>query len=125
MKKPGSVEEYIESFPKEVQKTLKQMRSAVKKAAPKAEEKISYGMPYYSLNGRLVYFAGYKRHIGFYPMPGAIAAFKKEIAKYKWAKGSVQFLLDKPLPISLITKMIKFRVKENEAKIKLKIKAGG
>ena len=103
MKKPDSVEEYIESFPKQVQKILKQVRATIKKAAPKAEEKISYGMPYYSLNGRLAYFAGYKRHIGFYPMPGAIAAFKKEITKYKWAKGSVQFPLDKPLPVSLIT----------------------
>ena len=116
IKNPARVkdtDEYISSFPKETQKLLKQLRTAIRKAAPAAEEGISYNMPYYKLHGRLVYFAGYEHHIGFYPMAAGIEQFKKEIAAYKWAKGSVQFPLDKPLPLDLVTRIVTFRVKEN------------
>ena len=113
MKKPETVEEYIAGFPKPVREKLEKMRNIIKKNAPKAEEVISYGMPGYKLHGVLVYFAGYEKHIGFYPMPSALLSFKDEIAGYKNAKGSVQFPLDKPLPVTLVTQMVKFRVAEN------------
>ncbi len=116
---PENVDEYINSFPKETQKYLKQMRAAIKKAAPKAEEGIGYKMPAYKLNDRpLVYFAGYAKHIGFYATPTGHKEFKKELSVYKEGKGSVQFPLDEPLPIALITKIVKFRVQENLAKAK-------
>ncbi len=116
---PENVDEYISSFPKETQKYLKQMRAAIKKAAPKAEEGIGYKMPSYKLNSRpLVYFAGYAKHIGFYATPTGHKEFKKELSVYKEGKGSVQFPLDEPLPIALITKIVKFRVQENLAKAK-------
>lgn len=114
--KISSVEAYIKGFPPSTRKMLEQVRSIILKHAPKAEEAISYNMPGYKQNGVLVYFAGYERHIGFYPMPDAIEAFKKEIAVYKSAKGSVQFPLDKPLPVKLIADMVKFRVLQNEQK---------
>jgi uncharacterized protein YdhG (YjbR/CyaY superfamily) len=119
------VDSYIASFPADVQTTLELVRNAIKSSAPKAEEIISYNMPAYKCFGMLVYFAGYKQHIGFYPTASAIAAFKDDLSKYKNAKGSVQFPLDKPLPITLIKKIVKFRVKENLEKAKansLKIK---
>lgn len=116
---PENVDEYINSFPKEIQKYLKQMRAAIKKAAPKAEEGIGYKMPAYKLCDRsLVYFAGYAKHIGFYATPTGHKEFKKELSVYKEGKGSVQFPLDEPLPIALITKIVKFRVQENLAKAK-------
>jgi uncharacterized protein YdhG (YjbR/CyaY superfamily) len=115
---PESVDEYIKTFPKKTQKYLKQMRTAIKKAAPKAEEGIGYKMPAYKYNGVLVYFAGYAKHIGFYATPTGHKEFKKELSIYKEGKGSVQFPLDEPLPIALITKIVKFRVKENLAKTK-------
>jgi uncharacterized protein YdhG (YjbR/CyaY superfamily) len=118
--KVNNVSEYIAMFPRETQKFLKQMRALIKKAAPGAEEEISYQMPMFKLHGRLVYFAGYKKHIGFYPMASGIKAFQKEISVYKWAKGSVQFPLDKPLPAGLITKIVKYRVKENLARTRAK-----
>jgi uncharacterized protein YdhG (YjbR/CyaY superfamily) len=118
--KPKDVDTYIAEFPKEVQKLLKEIRVTIKKAAPKAEESIGYGMPAYKLNGVLVYFAGYKKHIGFYPVPSGVEAFKKELSAYKGAKGSVQFPLDEPLPLSLITKIVKYRAKENLEKAKKK-----
>jgi uncharacterized protein YdhG (YjbR/CyaY superfamily) len=99
-----------------MQKLLKQMRSTIRKAAPKAEETISYKMPAYKLNGMLVYFAGYKNHVGFYPGSGGISAFQKELSFYKGAKGSVQFPPDQPLPVGLITAIVSFRVKQNESK---------
>jgi uncharacterized protein YdhG (YjbR/CyaY superfamily) len=117
---PESVDVYIAGFPEEVQHHLKQIRAAVKKAAPGATEKISYSMPYYALSGRLLYFAAFKHHIGFYPMASGITAFKKELSIYKGAKGSVQFPLDKPMPLSLITKIVQFRVRENLTKAGLK-----
>jgi uncharacterized protein YdhG (YjbR/CyaY superfamily) len=108
-----SIDEYIATFPKEIQKILEEVRATIKAAAPGAEEKISYQMPTFTLNGNLVHFAAFKRHIGFYPVPTGIEKFKKELAVYKGAKGSVQFPLDKPIPYALITKIVKFRVKEN------------
>jgi uncharacterized protein YdhG (YjbR/CyaY superfamily) len=118
--KPNNINEYIATFPLQTRKLLRQMKATIKKAAPKAEEVISYGMPAFKFHGLLVWFAAYTRHIGFYPRVSAIQAFKKEIAKYKNAKGSVQFPLHKPLPLALIKKMVQYRVKENLEKIKMK-----
>lgn len=122
MTKPKDIHEYIASHPKEIQKLLEQLRVTIKKAAPKAEEIISYGMPAFKLNGVLVWFAAHSKHIGFYPMASGIAAFKKELSIYKSAKGSIQFPLDKPLPLRLITSIVKFRVNENLQRIKTKKK---
>ena len=108
-----SIDKYIASFPKDVQKSLQKMRATIRKAAPDAEESIKYGIITYMLNGNLVHFGGFKNHIGFYPAPSAIIKFKEELSIYKGAKGSVQFPLDEPLPLKLITKIVKFRVKEN------------
>lgn len=119
---PANIDEYIAGFPKDVQKVLKEMRSTINKAAPEAEEKISYAIPTFALKGNLVHFAAYKNHIGFYPAPRGIAAFKNELSKYEGGKGTVQFPLDKPLPISLITKIVKFRVKDNLERAKTKKK---
>jgi len=113
MIKSASIDEYIASFPEETQKLLQQMRNTIKAVAPEAQEVISYAMPAFRLNRILVYFAGYKNHIGFYPSGSAIATFKKELSPYKSAKGSVQFPLDKPLPVELIKEMVKLRVAEN------------
>jgi uncharacterized protein YdhG (YjbR/CyaY superfamily) len=115
-----NTDEYIKQFPEKQQAALEQIRKAIKAAAPVAEEVISYNMPAYRQNGMLVYFAGYENHIGFYPTPSGITAFKKELAVYKGAKGSVQFPLDKPLPTGLIKKIVQFRVKENAEKAKVK-----
>jgi uncharacterized protein YdhG (YjbR/CyaY superfamily) len=117
---PKNTDEYISQFPVKQQKALEEIRKAIKAAAPKAEEVISYSMPAYKLNGMLVYFAGYENHIGFYPTPSGIEAFKKELANYKSAKGSVQFPIDQPLPLALIKKMVQFRIKENTEKNKTK-----
>jgi uncharacterized protein YdhG (YjbR/CyaY superfamily) len=117
MKKVESVSNYIAGFPKDAQKLLKEMRATVKKAAPKAEEKIGYGIPTYKLNGKnLVHFGGFKTHIGFFPGPAGILAFKKELSQYKTSKGTIQLPLDKPLPLSLIRKIVLYRVKQNTAK---------
>jgi uncharacterized protein YdhG (YjbR/CyaY superfamily) len=117
-----NVDEYITGFPEETQVLLTQMRTTIQKAAPGAEEVISYGMPAYKYHGVLVYFAAFKNHIGFYATPTGHSAFKKELSVYKEGKGSVQFPLDKPLPISLVTKIIKFRVNQNLEKEKAKSK---
>lgn len=117
-KPAATVDEYIAAFPKEVQQLLLQMRKTIKAAAPKAEELISYGMPGYKYHGMLVYFSGFAKHIGFYAVPSGHAAFKKELSGYKQGKGSVQFPLDKPLPLALVKKIVQFRVKENETKAK-------
>lgn len=111
-----TIDKYIATFPKKVQLILKGLRKTIKAAAPGAEERISYQMPAYFLNGNLVYFAAYKKHIGFYPTSSGIRAFKKELSVYKGAKGSVQFPIDKPLPLALISKIVKFRVSENVRK---------
>ena len=122
MIKPENTDVYISSFPKEVQKVLKQMRATIKAAAPEAEEVISYAMPAFKLNGMLVWFAAHTNHIGFYPRASGIETFKNELKDYKMSKGAVQFPLDKSLPLALITKMVKFRVKENQEKIMSKNK---
>ena len=115
-----NVDEYIAGFDPAIKERLEQLRQTIKKTAPAAEETISYMMPAYKLHGMLVYFAGYKNHIGFYPGAGGIEAFKKELSVYKGAKGSVQFPHDKPLPLGLISKIVKYRVKQNLEKAKLK-----
>jgi uncharacterized protein YdhG (YjbR/CyaY superfamily) len=112
-----SVSKYISGFPEETRQLLEQLRKTIKTAAPEAAEVISYSMPGYKMNGMLVWFAGYSRHIGFYPGASGIAAFKKELSIYKGAKGSVQFPLTQPLPLDLISDIIKFRVAENLAKM--------
>jgi uncharacterized protein YdhG (YjbR/CyaY superfamily) len=117
-----TVDEYLSTFPNATQLKLRQVRALIKKYAPLAKELISYNIPAFSYNGILVYYAGYKNHIGFYPTSSGIAAFKKELASYDWAKGSVQFPLDKPIPEGLIGKIVKFRVKENEKRLELKAK---
>jgi uncharacterized protein YdhG (YjbR/CyaY superfamily) len=116
MKKAVTVDDYIAQFPAATQKVLKQMRKLITKNAPAAEESISYGMPAYKLNGPLVYFAGYENHVGLYATPSGHAAFKRELSVYKTGKGSVQFPLDEPLPADLITRIVQFRLKENELK---------
>lgn len=116
-------DEYISRYPQEVQLLLQKLRKTIKAAAPKAEELISYQMPAYKYHGMLVYFAAYKNHIGFYPGAEGILAFKNELAVYKGAKGSVQFPLDKPVPFSLLTKIVKFRVHQNLEKEKAKTQA--
>lgn len=108
-----SIDEYISSFPPEVQERLETLRKVIQEAAPDAQERINYQMPTFVLHGNLVHFAAYKKHIGFYPAPSGIAAFKQELSVYKGAKGSVQFPLEKPLPYELISRIIKFRAAEN------------
>lgn len=122
MDKPIDIDAYIAGFPKDVQKLLQKVRTTIKSAAPQAEEVISYGMPLFRLNTRLVYFAAHKNHIGLYPMATGIAAFKKELSIYKGARGSVQFPFDKPLPLGLIKRIVKFRVAENLQKAEMKKK---
>jgi len=115
------IDTYIAAFPKDVQKLLEEVRSTIKKAAGNTEEKISYGIPAFTLNGRyLIYFAGFKNHISLYPAPRLHEAFKKELANYKGGKGTVQFPLDKPIPFGLITRIVKLKVKENSENAKAK-----
>lgn len=118
--KTNSIDEYIGGFSKEVQELLQQVRATIRAAAPGAEEAIKYAMPTFILNGNLVHFAAFKNHIGFYPVPSGLAAFKKELSVYKGGKGSVQFPLDKPMPLNLIKKIVQFRVKENLEKARKK-----
>ncbi len=109
-----TIDEYIKTFPKDVQVILEKMRQTIKEAAPEAVETISYQMPTFKLNGRyLVYFAAWKDHIGFYPLPSGIETFEKELSPYKQGKGSVQFSIDKPIPYDLVKKIVNYRVKEN------------
>jgi uncharacterized protein YdhG (YjbR/CyaY superfamily) len=110
---PKNIDEYIAGFPHDVQQILEKIRLTIRKAAPDAEETIKYRMPTFTLKGNLVYFAAFKKHIGFYPVPTGIEKFKKELSVYERAKGSVQFPLDKPIPFALISRIVKFRVKEN------------
>lgn len=121
-RKPESVADYIAAFPRATQKHLKALRSAIRKAAPKATEKISYGMAGYALEGPLVYFAGHANHVGFYALPITNETFAKELSSYKTSKGGIQFPLDRPIPSALVTKMVKFRVKEQLAKAALRKK---
>ena len=108
-----TIDEYISMFPDDVQKILKQVRHTIREAALQAQETINYQMPTFTLNGNLVHFAAFKNHIGFYPTPTGIEAFKDELSVYKGAKGSVQFPLDQPMPLSLIRRIVEYRVKEN------------
>ena len=114
----NSIDKYISGFPAEVQEMLRKLRATIQQAAPDAGETINYAMPTFTLKGNLVHFAAYKKHIGFYPAPSGIEAFKDELQIYKWAKGSVQFPLNMPLPLDLISRMVKFRVIENSGKSK-------
>ena len=114
------IDHYISGFPDEIQKLLQQVRETIKKAAPGAQEAIKYAMPTFVLNGNLVHFAAFKSHIGFYPVPSGIEAFKNELSVYKMGKGSIQFPLDRPLPLDLISRIVKFRVMENLEKAKRK-----
>jgi uncharacterized protein YdhG (YjbR/CyaY superfamily) len=112
------IDEYIATFPKDVQGKLEGLRRAIKEAAPESEEVISYGMPAFKLNRVLVYFAAYKRHIGFYPTASGISTFKGELSRYKQSKGAVQFPIEEPVPLDLVRRMVKFRVEEDVAKAK-------
>lgn len=120
MNTPNEVDKYISGFPDDIQKLLEQVRDTIRKAAPGATEAIKYAIPTFILNGNLVHYAAFKNHIGFYPVPSGIAAFKKELSIYKEGKGSVQFPIDQPMPLDLITRIVEFRVKENLAKAKKK-----
>jgi uncharacterized protein YdhG (YjbR/CyaY superfamily) len=111
--RPTSIDEYIHAAPKEARKRLHEMLSCIRKAAPGAEESLKWGMPAFSYRRILVTFAAFKRHIGFYPTPSAVNAFAKELTKYATAKGSIQFPLEKPLPLPLIRKITAFRVRES------------
>ena len=108
-----TVDEYLSAFPKPAKTLLQEMRAAIRKSAPGAEEVISYNIPAFKQQRILVWYAAHKEHIGFYPGSAGIEAFKKQVSAYKWAKGSVQFPIDQPLPLDLVSKMVKFRVKEN------------
>lgn len=120
--KPTSIDGYIASSPKDIQKLLEEIRATIKAAAPGAEETINYGIPTFTFHGNLVHFAAFKNHIGFYPAPSGIEAFRKELSVYEGAKGSVQFPFSKKLPLVLIAKIVKFRVKENQERAKEKTK---
>jgi uncharacterized protein YdhG (YjbR/CyaY superfamily) len=108
-----TIDEYINTFPKNVRNILNELRQTIKEAAPEAEETINYQIPTFTLHGNLVHFAAFKNHIGFYPTPSGMEAFKKELSTYKGAKGSVQFPIDQPLPLPLIRRIVEYRVKEN------------
>jgi len=108
-----TIDEYIKTFPSDVQSILEKMRLTIRKAAPEAVEAISYQIPTFKLNGNLVHFAAFKKHIGFYPTSSGIRAFKKQLSPYKGATGSVQFPIDKPIPYDLVKKITIFRVKES------------
>ncbi len=113
-----NIDEYIEQFPKEIQDMLQKIREVIHETAPEATEKISYQMPTFYMNGNLVHFAAFKKHIGFYPTPSGTEQFHNELSVYKGAKGSVQFPLNQPIPYELIRRIVEFRVTENSAKSK-------
>lgn len=112
---PQTIDAYIAGFPADVQAVLQQIRRAIHETAPEATEAISYGMPTFKLHGNLVHFGAFKSHIGFYPVPSGMEAFKDELVAYKQGKGSVQFPLSKPMPLDLIRRMVEFRVQESKA----------
>ena len=119
-----TIDEYISMFPEDVQRILNELRQTIREAAPAAQETINYQIPTFTLNGNLVHFAAFENHVGFYPTPSGMEAFKKELSGYKAAKGSVQFPIHEPLPLPLIRRIVEFRVKENLEK-KLKKMSGG
>jgi uncharacterized protein YdhG (YjbR/CyaY superfamily) len=120
--KPKNIDEYIAAFPEDVQVMLAELRATIQAAAPAAEEKISYQMPTFALNGNLVHFAAFKNHIGLYPAPTGMEAFQEELSVYKTGKGSVQFPIDQPLPLDLIRKIVQYRVAENAQRAAAKSK---
>ena len=120
----SSIDEYIATFTEETQKVLEQVRATIRAAAPQAEEKIAYQIPTFFLKGNLVHFAAFKHHIGFYPAPRGIEKFKKELSAYDGAKGTARFPLDKPMPLKLIAKIVKFRVADNLGKAERKSRSG-
>lgn len=109
---PKSIDEYVAAFPPAVRRVLEEVRETIREAAPGAAEAIRYRMPTFTLNGNMVHFAAYARHVGFYPAPSAIEKFGRELSAWKGAKGSVQFPLDEPMPLALIGRIVRFRVKE-------------
>ena len=118
-----TIDEYIASFPEDTQKILEEIRATIKAVAPEAEEKISYQMPTFFLKGNLIHFAAFKNHIGIYPTPSGTQAFKDEISMYQGAKGSIRLPIDEPMPLELISRIVKFRVAENLTKAKSKGKS--
>ena len=119
----ATIDEYIAGFPEDVQKLLKKIRTTIKKAAPKSEETIKYAIPtFMDQGGNLVHFAAYKNHIGFYPAPRALEKFKKELSRFDGSKGTLKIPFETPLPLDLIGRIVKFRVKENEEKVKSRTK---
>jgi uncharacterized protein YdhG (YjbR/CyaY superfamily) len=118
---PENIDEYISGFPEEIRDLLEQIRQTIRNAAPEATEAISYQMPTFRLNGNLVHFAAFKGHIGLYPAPTGIETFRKELSAYKGGKGSVQFPITDPLPLDLITRIVRFRADENRKKTKQKV----
>jgi uncharacterized protein YdhG (YjbR/CyaY superfamily) len=120
---PKDMDEYIAGFPSDVQEILEKIRATIKKAAPEAEETISYQIPTFTLKGKyLIYFAAYKKHIGLYPAPRGVEKFKKELSAYEGGKGTVRFPFDKPIPFGLIRRIVRFRAKENSEREKAKRK---
>lgn len=121
---PANIDEYIAGFPAETQVILEKIRETIRSAAPEAEETISYAMPTFKLESNLVYFAAFKKYIGFYPTPSGVKEFQKELAVYENAKGSIRFPLDQPIPYNLISKIVAYRVQENLKKARAKRKTG-
>ena len=117
---PTTIDDFISNYPAAIQTVLETLRSTIRKAAPDATEKISYAIPTFYLQGNLVHFSAYKNHIGFYPGASGIEIFHDELSAYKTSKGTVQFPVDKPLPLALITKIVKYRVKQNLEKAGIK-----
>ena len=124
-KQAKNMDEYIATFPEETQQLLQLIRSTIRNAAPQAQEAIKYAIPTFIYKGNLVHFAGYEKHIGFYPAPTGLEAFKKDLAPYKQGKGSVQFPLDKPLPLELIEKIVNYRIDEMDKKNSAAVKPQG
>jgi uncharacterized protein YdhG (YjbR/CyaY superfamily) len=122
MNKASDIDAYINGFDKNIQKLLQQLRATIRQAAPAAEEAMKYGIPTFTLNGNLIHFGAYKNHIGLYPAPSGIKAFKKELSSYEGSKGTIRFPLDKPLPFDLVSKIVKFRVEESLKKAEAKSK---
>ena len=120
-KPPKTIDEYVRTFPPEVQENLQKLRKLIHEIVPEAKEAIAYGIPTFTLDGEnLVHFAGFEHHIGFYPTPSGIEAFREELSPYKHAKGSVQFPLDKPLPYDLVRRIVEYRVNEIREGVKKK-----
>ncbi|HET9826173.1 MAG TPA: DUF1801 domain-containing protein [Chitinophagaceae bacterium] len=122
-KKFKTVEEYISTFPTRTRAILEQMRKTIKEVAPAAEELISYNMPAFKQNGMLVWYAAYQQHIGFYPTPSAIKEFEADLVKFNTSKGAIQFPIENPVPLTLVKKIVKFRVRQNLEKARAKAKA--